>query len=73
MALQRYLDNRRTWEVLIAAAFILVSLFANVGVVSIEFARGGEDWDRWVPWPGSSSRIWVSPMCLPLRAACRRG
>lgn len=50
MALQRYLDNRRTWEVLIAAAFILVSLFANVGVVSIEFARGGEDWDRWVPW-----------------------
>ena len=50
MALQSYLENRRRWEILIAAAIILVSLFANVGVVWIEFARDGGDWDRWVPW-----------------------
>lgn len=50
MTLERYLKNRRTGEVLIATAMILVSLFANVGVVWIEYARGGGDWPRWMPW-----------------------
>jgi len=50
MTVQRYLENRRFWEVLIAAGFVLVSLFANVGVVWIEFARGSGDWNRWIPW-----------------------
>ncbi|NIV36666.1 MAG: hypothetical protein GWN58_46700, partial [Anaerolineae bacterium] len=50
MTLERYLENRRPWEVLIAAAFILVSLFANVAVVWIEFSRTGDDWGRWIPW-----------------------
>ncbi len=50
MTLQRYLENRRTFEILIAATAVLVSLFANVGVVSIEYARGGDDWNRLVPW-----------------------
>lgn len=50
MTLERYLENRRNWEILIAAAFVLISLFANVGVVSIEYARFGGDWNRWEPW-----------------------
>lgn len=50
MTLDKYLKNRRHWEILIAASVLLVSLFANVGVVSIEFARGGDDWPRWMPW-----------------------
>jgi hypothetical protein len=50
MTVQRYLQNRQSWEVLIAAAFLLVSLFANVGEVQIEFARSGAEWDRWLPW-----------------------
>lgn len=50
MTLDRYLENRRSWEILIAAVMILVSLLANVGVVWIEYARQGDDWDRWMPW-----------------------
>ena len=50
MTVQRYLQNRQSWEVLIAAAFLRVSLFANVGEVQIEFARSGAEWDRWLPW-----------------------
>ncbi len=50
MTLERYLKNRRTGEVLIATVMVLVSLFANVGVVWIEYARGGGDWPRWMPW-----------------------
>lgn len=50
MTLQRYLENRRSWEVLIAFAFLLISLLANVGVVWIEYARTGHDWYRWMPW-----------------------
>ena len=50
MTLQRYLERRRTWEVLIVTAMILISLFANVGVVWIEYARGSDDWPRWMPW-----------------------
>ena len=50
MTLDRYLENRRYWEILIVAAFVLTGLFANVGIVSIEYARTGNDWDRWVPW-----------------------
>lgn len=50
MNVQRYLQNRQSWEILIAAAFILISLFANVGIKWIEAARMGGDWDRWVPW-----------------------
>jgi hypothetical protein len=50
MSVQRYLENRRFWEALIAIAFLLVSLFANVGVVWIEYARTGDDWARWLPW-----------------------
>lgn len=50
MTLDRYLENRRTWEVLIVAAFLLIGLFANVGIVSIEYARSGNDWNRWAPW-----------------------
>ncbi|MDJ0905985.1 MAG: LytTR family DNA-binding domain-containing protein [Woeseiaceae bacterium] len=50
MTLERYLENRRTGEVLIATVMVLVSLFANVGVVWIEYARGGGDWPRWMPW-----------------------
>ena len=50
MTLDRYLENRRYWEVLIVAAFVLMGLAANVGIVWIEYARSGDDWDRWVPW-----------------------
>lgn len=50
MTLDRYLENRRTWEVLFVAVFLLMGLFANVGIVSIEHARDGDDWNRWVPW-----------------------
>ena len=50
MTLERYLDNRRRWETLIVAAAVLLSLFANVGIVWIEYARGGDDWPRWLPW-----------------------
>ncbi len=50
MTLDRYLENRRYWEILIVAAFVLIGLFANVGIVWIEYARTGDDWDRWIPW-----------------------
>lgn len=50
MTLDRYLENRRYWEILIVAAFILMGLFANVGIVGIEYARAGDDWERWIPW-----------------------
>lgn len=50
MNLNRYLDYRRFWEILIAATVILISYFANVGVVWIEQLRIGGDWDRWMPW-----------------------
>ena len=50
MTLDRYLENRRYWEILIVAAFVLMGLAANVGIVWIEYARSGDDWDRWVPW-----------------------
>ena len=50
MTLDRYLEKRRAWEVLIAATAIFVSYLANVGVVLIERSRSGGDWDRWEPW-----------------------
>lgn len=50
MTLERYLKNRRAWEILIAAAVLLISLFANVGTVWIDHSRYGGDWNRWLPW-----------------------
>ena len=44
------LEKRRFWEIVIVATIVLVSLLANVGVVWIEYARYGDDWDRWIPW-----------------------
>lgn len=49
MTLERYLETRRTWEVLIVAGFVLLSFFANIGIVTIEFARDGEPFDDRLP------------------------
>ena len=49
MTLEKYLDNRRFWEFCLAAAIVLISFFANLGTVWIEYSRHGADFDRWVP------------------------
>lgn len=50
MTLERYLQNRRNWEILITAGLVLISLFANIGIVAIEYARADGDWGHWEPW-----------------------
>jgi len=50
MTLAKYLENRRAWEFTIAAGFVLLSLFANLGVVWMEFARRPGGFDAWEPW-----------------------
>jgi len=50
MTLDKYLENRRAWEITIAAGFVLLSLFANLGVVWMEFARRPDGFDAWEPW-----------------------
>lgn len=50
MTINEYLENRRRWEILIVACVILISFFANLGTVWIEYARHSDDWDRWIPW-----------------------
>lgn len=50
MTIEKYLENRRTWEILIATGILLTSFFANLGVVWIEFARESDNFNAWVPW-----------------------
>jgi LytTr DNA-binding domain len=50
MTFDKYLENRRTWEFAIAAGIVLMSLFANLGVVWMEFARRPDGFDAWEPW-----------------------
>ena len=50
MTLDKYLENRRAWEITIAAGFVLLSLFANLGVVWMEFARRPDGFGAWEPW-----------------------
>lgn len=50
MSIEQYVENRRRWEILIAACFVLLSFFANLGVVWIEFARRPDGFDAWEPW-----------------------
>ena len=50
MTISEYLENRRRWEILIVVVIVLISFFANFGVVWIEFARNSGDWERWIPW-----------------------
>lgn len=42
MTLDSYLANRRQWEFLIGAGIVLMSFFANLGVVWIELGRAGD-------------------------------
>jgi len=50
MTLDKYLENRRFWEAAIALGVVLLSFFANLGVVWMEFARRPEGFDAWEPW-----------------------
>ena len=50
MTLEKYLENRRAWEITIGAGLVLLSLFANLGVVWMEFARRPDGFDAWEPW-----------------------
>ena len=50
MTLDKYLENRRWWEIGIAASIVLLSFFANLGVVWMEFARRPDGFDAWEPW-----------------------
>lgn len=50
MTAAEYLANRRPFEIGIIAAVILISLFANVGVVWMEFSRSDEPFETWLPW-----------------------
>lgn len=49
MTLSRYLETRRTWEILIVAGFVLLSFVANVGIVTIELGRDGKPYDGRLP------------------------
>ena len=40
MTLQRYLENRRWWEIGMVLSFALVGFLANVGLEVIERGRG---------------------------------
>jgi len=50
MTLDNYLDKRRLWEILIAGGLVLLSFFANLGVVLVEFGRRPNGFDTWEPW-----------------------
>ncbi len=50
MTLDNYLENRRWWEFAIVASVVLLSFFANLGVVWMEFARRPGGFDAWEPW-----------------------
>lgn len=50
MALDRYLNNRRLWEFFLASSLVLLSFFANLGVVLTEFGRRPDGFDAWEPW-----------------------
>jgi len=50
MTVDKYLENRRWWEFAIVASFVLLSFFANLGVVWMEFARRPGGFDAWEPW-----------------------
>jgi hypothetical protein len=50
MTIDRYLENRRAWEFMIALGIVLLSFFANLGVVWLEFARRSGGFDAWEPW-----------------------
>ena len=50
MTLDKCLVKRRLWEFAIVASFVLLSFFANLGVVWMEFARRPGGFDAWEPW-----------------------
>ena len=50
MTLDKYLDKRRLWEFSIAGGLVLLSFFANLGVVLMEFGRRPGGFDTWEPW-----------------------
>ena len=50
MTLEKYLGHRRAWEFTIGAGIVLLSMFANLGVVWMEFGRRPDGFDAWEPW-----------------------
>ena len=50
MTLDKYLENRRSWELAIGIGLVLLSFFANLSVVWMEFARRPGGFDAWEPW-----------------------
>lgn len=56
MTLDRYLENRRWWEIGMVLSFTLVGLLANVGIEVLELARGGGEigWHEPVILEGTS-------------------
>lgn len=66
MTLTRYLETRRTWEALLVASFVLLSFFANVGIVSIEFARDGKAFDAKLPFILEGTSHVAMALVIPL-------
>ncbi|MDH5454521.1 MAG: LytTR family transcriptional regulator [Gammaproteobacteria bacterium] len=68
MTLQRYLENRRWWEIGMVLSFALVGFLANVGLEVIERGRGGTavDWLEPVVLEGTShvAMIALFPLVL---------
>lgn len=50
MTLDAYLKNRRAFEIAIAVGLILLSFFANLGVVWLDFADRVNGFNTWEPW-----------------------
>jgi len=66
MTLDKYFENRRAWEFTIAASIVLLSLFANLGVVWMEFARRPDGFDAWEPWVLEGSSHLGLAIIIPL-------
>ena len=49
MTIDRYLEHRRTYEVLIAIGFVLLGFVASLGVEWIEYTRYGRSFPAWLP------------------------
>jgi hypothetical protein len=66
MTLDKYLQNRRSWEFTIAVGIILMSFFANLGVVWMEFSRRDSGFDAWEPWLLEGSSHLGMAIIIPL-------
>jgi hypothetical protein len=66
MTLQRYLANRRYWEVALWSVFLSIGVLSNIGVVWMDQGRIGSDVQAWEPVVWETTSHIALGMLIPL-------